>query len=194
MPVFPGYQPLFAPMDMRPSVRYHTVHGDECYRLHWRLLMSTPSRFREAADGLRVSDHGDVESCWDEHGALRRKTDEWRRLPAYPKQNGYLCVFFRGEQYVHRLVLEAFVGPCPPGMEARHVNGIKTDNRLVNLQWGTHRQNMRDKATHKMGTSIGRIPSYRRHRASGQAVVTLNGVDHYLGRFNSPESKAEYDR
>src|SRR5690242_9362122 len=38
------------------------------------------------------------------------------------------------------------------------------------------------------------IPSYRRHRASDQAVVTLNGVDHYLGRFNSPESKAEYDR
>jgi integrase len=37
-------------------------------------------------------------------------------------------------------------------------------------------------------------PSYRRHRASGQAVVTLNGVDHYLGRFGSPESKAEYDR
>src|SRR5215475_6127450 len=38
------------------------------------------------------------------------------------------------------------------------------------------------------------IPSYRRHKASGQAVVTLNGVDHYLGRFNSPESKVEYDR
>src|SRR4051812_40945521 len=38
------------------------------------------------------------------------------------------------------------------------------------------------------------IPSYRHHRASGQAVVTLNGVDHYLGKFNSPESKAEYDR
>jgi integrase len=38
------------------------------------------------------------------------------------------------------------------------------------------------------------VPSYRRHKASGQAVVTLNGVDHYLGRYNSAESKAEYDR
>jgi hypothetical protein len=38
------------------------------------------------------------------------------------------------------------------------------------------------------------VPAYRLHRASGQAVVTLNGVDHYLGRWNSPESKAEYDR
>jgi integrase len=38
------------------------------------------------------------------------------------------------------------------------------------------------------------IPSYRRHKASGQAVVTLNGVDHYLGRYNSAGSKVEYDR
>src|SRR5262245_35378037 len=39
-----------------------------------------------------------------------------------------------------------------------------------------------------------RIPTYRRHRASGQAVVTLNGVDYYLGAWNTPQSKAEYDR
>jgi integrase len=38
------------------------------------------------------------------------------------------------------------------------------------------------------------IPAYRRHKHSRQAVVTLNGVDHYLGPWNSPESKAEYDR
>jgi hypothetical protein len=37
------------------------------------------------------------------------------------------------------------------------------------------------------------IPSYRRHKGSGQAVATLNGVDHYLGQFNSPESKVEYN-
>jgi integrase len=38
------------------------------------------------------------------------------------------------------------------------------------------------------------VPSYRRHKASGQAVVTLNGRDHYLGAWNSPQSKAEYER
>jgi integrase len=38
------------------------------------------------------------------------------------------------------------------------------------------------------------IPSYRRHKARNLAVVTLNGVDFYLGRYGSPESKAEYDR
>ena len=37
-------------------------------------------------------------------------------------------------------------------------------------------------------------PKYRHHKASGQAVVTINGTDHYLGKWNSKASKAEYDR
>lgn len=39
-----------------------------------------------------------------------------------------------------------------------------------------------------------RIPSYRLHKASGLAVVTLNGRDVYLGQHGSDESKSEYDR
>ncbi len=39
-----------------------------------------------------------------------------------------------------------------------------------------------------------RTPSYRLHKPSGQAVVTINRQDMYLGKFNSPESRAEYDR
>jgi hypothetical protein len=37
-------------------------------------------------------------------------------------------------------------------------------------------------------------PSYRHHKPSGQAVVTLDGRDFHLGRPGSPESRAEYDR
>lgn len=39
-----------------------------------------------------------------------------------------------------------------------------------------------------------RVPSYRRHRPTGQAVVTLNGHDIYLGKWNTKASKAESDR
>jgi hypothetical protein len=39
-----------------------------------------------------------------------------------------------------------------------------------------------------------RMPSYRHHKPSGQAVVTLNREDHYLGRFDSAESREAYDR
>src|SRR5688572_6100875 len=41
--------------------------------------------------------------------------------------------------------------------------------------------------------SAPRIPKYRKH-TSGQAVVRLNGRDHYLGPYGSPESSREYDR
>src|SRR5436190_424304 len=39
-----------------------------------------------------------------------------------------------------------------------------------------------------------RTPAYCLHKASGQAVVRLNGHDHYLGVYNSAESREEYDR
>lgn len=39
-----------------------------------------------------------------------------------------------------------------------------------------------------------RVPTYRLHKPSGRAVVTLGGRDVYLGAYGSPESKAEYDR
>jgi integrase len=38
------------------------------------------------------------------------------------------------------------------------------------------------------------IPSYTRHKASGQAVVRLNGIDFYLGPWNTPQSRTEYNR
>jgi len=38
------------------------------------------------------------------------------------------------------------------------------------------------------------VPSYRLHKHSGQAIVTLSGTDFLLGRHGSPGSKAEYDR
>lgn len=45
-----------------------------------------------------------------------------------------------------------------------------------------------------MGNSTLRIPSYRRHKPSGQAVVTISGRDVYLGFWNSAASRAEYNR
>ena len=55
-------------------------------------------------------------------------------------------------RYVHRLVLEAVAGPCPEGMEARHLNGDRYDNRAENLAWGTRQENAADQARH--GTTL----------------------------------------
>ena len=39
-----------------------------------------------------------------------------------------------------------------------------------------------------------RSPSYHLHKPSGQAVVTINSQDSYLGKFDSPESREKYHR
>ncbi len=41
---------------------------------------------------------------------------------------------------------------------------------------------------------LNAVPRYRRHRPSSQAVVTLNGKDHYLGPYGSPTSREVYNR
>lgn len=51
----------------------------------------------------------------------------------------------RRHALVHHLVLEAFVGPCPDGMECRHLDDKRRNNALRNLEWGTRRENMADR-------------------------------------------------
>lgn len=45
-----------------------------------------------------------------------------------------------------------------------------------------------------MSATTLRTPSYRHHKPSDQAVVTLDGRDVYLGRYGTPQSRAEFDR
>ena len=45
---------------------------------------------------------------------------------------------------VHQLVMLAFHGSPPPGMETMHLNGIPTDNRPENLRYDTHSENLHD--------------------------------------------------
>lgn len=46
---------------------------------------------------------------------------------------------------VHRLVLLAFIGPCPDEMQCCHWDDVPTNNVLSNLRWGTQAENMLDR-------------------------------------------------
>jgi hypothetical protein len=85
----------------------------------------------------------------------------WRLIKPTPQERGHLSVTLgQGDtRYVHRLVLEAFVGPCPEGMECRHLNGVPADNRLENLRRGTPKENHGDSVRH--GTAAHRKPGWR---------------------------------
>lgn len=49
---------------------------------------------------------------------------------------------------VHLLVLYAFVGPPPDGMEARHLDGVRDNPKLENLKWGTRTEQAEDRKRH----------------------------------------------
>lgn len=87
--------------------------------------------------GYEVSDNGEARSS---------------RHPLKPFRDGsgHLQIgLYRDAKKVqiglHRAVLPAFVGPCPDGLEVRHLNDDPTDNRLANLAYGTRSQNQHDR-------------------------------------------------
>ncbi len=71
----------------------------------------------------------------------------------------------------HRLVLEAFIGPCPEGMECCHGDGDPTNNRLDNLRWDTHTSNLMDRVEH------GTVPDNRKTgEENGSSRFTENDI------------------
>ena len=46
---------------------------------------------------------------------------------------------------LHRLIAETWLGPLPDGMQTRHLNDDKADNRVVNLAYGTRAENEADR-------------------------------------------------
>lgn len=53
-----------------------------------------------------------------------------------------------GPRYIHRLVLETFVGPAPDGKQCAHLDGNPENNKLINLKWVTPKENTSHKYTH----------------------------------------------
>ena len=85
-------------------------------------------------------------------GNVRRKTPGRRTWPGRPTKlvlmgMGYYVVSptIDGKNvllYVHRIVAEAFIGPSQTGLEINHIDGVKINNRVDNLEYVTHQENM----------------------------------------------------
>jgi hypothetical protein len=115
-------------------------------------------------------------------------TNEKILKPSVIKNTGYLQVQLsnRKKHSIHRLVLMAFVGPCPNGMEGAHLDGNRQNPELSNLRWATKKENAKDRVahgTHPRGSknpfskfTEDQIPHIRADKRSRVEVAREHGV------------------
>lgn len=89
-------------------------------------------------------------------------------------------------QYVHRLVLEAFVGPCPDGMECCHYDDDPSNNHLSNLRWATRNENMLDRSRNGIDNNATKNAT---HCARGHEFNTENTIVNKGGHRSCRECK-----
>jgi hypothetical protein len=135
--------------------------------------------------GYRINRDGEVQSRWS-RGGRRKLTETWLPLKPVPCRQ-YLTVNLsdgvkKRRRYIHRLVLETFVGPCPEGMICCHNDGNPENNCLANLRWDTYLANEHDK--HRHGTWLvgeqinakltgGEVVEIRRLRGEGMTFSEI---------------------
>lgn len=124
-----------------------------------------------------ISDDGQVRS-------LPRTKSKGGLLKRY-ETVGYwrVCLYSEGskkknECFVHSLVLEAFAGDRPEGMQAAHLNGNRKDNRIANLSWETPKDNTGHKYGH--GTLVRGDDNYN-------ALMTDDKVRELRARYKNGE-------
>lgn len=97
-----------------------------------------------------------------------------RVLKIQKHNGGYAQVCLsRVPRLIHSLVLLAFVGPVPEGMEGAHDDGDRTNNRLSNLRYATPLSNANDRRLH--GTS-GAGAANTMAKLSLKDIATIRGL------------------
>lgn len=105
-----------------------------------------------------------------------------------PHSNGYLAGTIKyGKFLAHRVAWALHYGEWPEG-QIDHVNGVKTDNRIVNLRLASACQNMQNVGAKARNTSGFKGVTWDKSREKWQAAIRVNCKTKHIGRYSNPEA------
>ena len=109
-----------------------------------------------------------------------RKVSDGRILKESVMNAGYLRVVLNNKHYLkHRLIAQQWL-PNPDGLPCiDHINHVRTDNRIKNLRWCSHLQNMNNRSK----TNHGRDVDYVQELPDDVIVVNQYGKYHFNGYY-----------
>jgi len=130
-------------------------------------------------------------------GQMTAKTHRGRKGAGSPlgslHSNDYLSAVIDGKRYfVHRLAWFLATGSWPAA-EIDHINGVRTDNRLINLRQATRKQNAANFAR-QPGSSGFLGVSWSEPHKKYRAVINHSGRQRHLGWFDNPDEAANHYR
>lgn len=111
-----------------------------------------------------------------------------RVLKPWIQKGGYPAVTLRSDgrsfgRAVHTLVLHAFVGPRPDGMDACHQDGNPVNSSLSNLRWDTRSGNMQDALRHGTHNNASKTHCKRGHEFTPENTRYYTFRNGTVGRF-----------
>ena len=109
-------------------------------------------------------------------------------------RNGYCTVTLRKNNIqkifrVHRLVAEAFIPNPNKKPQVNHINGVKSDNRVVNLEWNTASENM----THASNNNLLNIIKGKKHHNFKLSEEKIKEIIFLSDRFTQKQLSIKFN-
>ena len=113
------------------------------------------------------------------------------RQVGHINKNGYIRLKINRIEYkAHRLAWLYVTGEMPD-LCIDHINGIKNDNRFVNLRLATLSENNYNSGLKPNNTSGFKGISLNKNTGKWIAQASINNKNKYLGSFNTPEEASK---
>ena len=145
---------------------------------------------KDELDSLLIYDDKNGKLYWKVDGNSGRNKRIGNEAGSLHKQLGYIYVSIDNKSYLaHRLIYCMMVGDFPKH-HIDHINGIRNDNRWVNLRdvdICTNTQNQRKPSKNNSTGFLG----VTKNGSGYSAAIGHNGKYTYLGTFKTPEKAYE---